>query len=95
MARHSGTLRLNFYRSNLRLVFEQGKLIDIGAYEPKHVEDADVLFPDLTFLQLLFGYRSFEELDYAFADCFALNAEAAVLIKLLFPRRPSDINPLQ
>ena len=95
MAGHSGTLRLNFYRSNLRLVFEQGKLIDIGAYEPKHVEDADVLFPDLTFLQLLFGYRSFEELDYAFADCFALNAEAAVLIKLLFPRRPSDINPLQ
>jgi predicted acetyltransferase len=94
MAGHNGTLRLNFYRSNLTLLFEKGKLIEIGAYEPDHVEDADALFPDLTFLQLLFGYRSFDELDFAFADCYAENAEAAVLLNCLFPRRPSDISPL-
>jgi ribosomal protein S18 acetylase RimI-like enzyme len=94
MAGHSGTLRLNFYRSNLTLLFEKGKLREIGTYEPNHIEDADVLFPDLTFLQLLFGYRSYEELDFAFADCYTVNAEAAVLLNCLFPRRPSDINPL-
>jgi hypothetical protein len=94
MAGHSGTLRLNFYRGNLRLVFERGELVDVGTYEPKHVEDADALFPDLTFLQLLFGYRSYEELNYAFADCYAANAEAAILLNCLFPRRPSDVNPL-
>ncbi len=94
MAGHSGMLRLNFYRSNLRLVFERGELVGVGSYEAKNVEDADALFPDLTFLQLLLGYRSLEELDYAFADCYAANAEAAVLLNCLFPRRPSDINPL-
>ena len=94
MAGHNGTLRLNFYRSNLTLLFDQGKLREIGTYEPNHVEDADALFPDLAFLQLLFGYRSFDELDFAFADCYACNPEAAVLLNCLFPRRPSDINPL-
>lgn len=94
MAGHNGTLRLNFYRSNLTMQFEQGRLMKIGSYDPDHVEDADALFPDLTFLQLLFGYRSFEELDFAFADCYAEKAEAAVLLNCLFPRRPSDINPL-
>ena len=95
MAGHSGTLRLNFYRSNLTLLFEKGRLKEIGTYEPGHVEDAEALFPDLTFLQLLFGYRSFEQLDFAFADCYAINAEAAVLLNCLFPRRPSDVSPLQ
>ena len=94
MAGHNGTLRLNFYRSNLTMQFEQGRLMKIVSYDPDHVEDADALFPDLTFLQLLFGYRSFEELDFAFADCYAEKAEAAVLLNCLFPRRPSDINPL-
>jgi predicted acetyltransferase len=94
MAGHSGKLRLNFYRSTLTLLFEQGRLKELGSYEPGHVEDADALLPDLTFLQLLFGYRSFEELDFAFADCYASDAEAAVLLNCLFPRRPSDINPL-
>ena len=55
------------------------------------MEDADALFPDLTFLQLLFGYRSYDELDMAFADCFANNAEAAVLLNALFPKRPSYV----
>lgn len=94
MAGHSGTLRLNFYHSNLTLRFEHGRLKEIGSYEPKHVEDADALFPDLTFLQLLFGYRSYDELDRAFADCYADNVAAAVLLRCLFPRIPSDINPL-
>ncbi len=94
MAGYSGKLRINFYRDNLCLQFEQGRLTKVTNFEPKNIEDADALFPDLTFLQLLFGYRSFEELDYAFADCYAKNTEAAVLLKSLFPRRPSDIVPL-
>lgn len=57
-------------------------------------EDADALFPELTFLQLLFGYRSYEELDAAFADCYAEKAEAAVLLNALFPKRPSFVRGL-
>ncbi len=49
-----------------------------------------VCFPDLTFLQLLFGYRSFDELDYAFADCFAED-EARPLVRALFPKQALDV----
>jgi hypothetical protein len=93
MAGHSGTTKLNFYTSNMTLVFEEGKLTEIGTYEPKRLEQGDAAFPELTFLQLLFGYRSFDELDYTFADCYA-NEETAVLLPILFPKRYSDVTPL-
>ncbi|MFN2134807.1 MAG: GNAT family N-acetyltransferase [Candidatus Promineifilaceae bacterium] len=94
MAGHSGMLRLNFYRDTLRLTFDRGRMTAIDQYEPKAVEDADALFPNLTFLQLLFGHRSLDELDHAYADCYAANAEAAVLLRALFPPRPSWIGAL-
>lgn len=93
MAGHSGTTKLNFFTSNMTLVFAEGKLVEIGTYEPKRLEQGDAAFPDLSFLQLLFGYRSFVELDYAFADCYA-NEETAVLLPILFPKKYSDVTPL-
>jgi hypothetical protein len=87
---HSGTLRLNFYHSQITLEFEKGKLAQIGTYEPKHFEDGDAFFPELTFLQLLFGYRSFQQLREAFADCFPENNDAPVLLSILFPPLPSQ-----
>jgi hypothetical protein len=94
MAGHSGTLRVNFYRGCLALTFENGRLSKIGAYEPKGYFDSDVFFPDLSFLRLLFCHRSFGEIEAAFADCIAENSEGAVLLDCLFPKQPSDINPL-
>jgi GNAT superfamily N-acetyltransferase len=93
MAGHSGTLRLNFYTDTLKLTFENGELTEIGRYRPATVEDGDALFPDLTFLQMLFGHRSYDELDRAFPDLFA-NAEGIVLLEALFPKRPSYIRGL-
>jgi hypothetical protein len=43
---------------------------------------------------LLFGYRSLEELDRAFADCRPGGGDARVLLAALFPRRPSDLRPV-
>jgi len=93
MAGHSGTVKLNFYTSNMTLVFVEGKLTEVGMYEPKELQQGDGVFPELTFLQLLFGYRSFAELDFALADCYA-NDETAVLLPILFPKRISDVTPL-
>lgn len=87
LAGHSGTVRLNFYHSQLTLVFVGGKLQEMGSYEPNNTYDADALFPDLTFLQLVFGYRSLDELDHARADCGVENAETAVLLNILFPKQ--------
>ena len=91
MAGHTGTAHLNFYQSQMTLVFEKGQLKEVGTYEPKFMQEGDANFPDLTFLQLLFGYRSLGELDRARADCYAENAETAVLLNIVFPKRPSDV----
>ena len=88
-------MRLTFYRDGLRLVFEQGCLVTVEAWQPApqgHTGEAG--FPDLTFLQLLFGYRSLDELKYSFADCWTSNDTIHVLLNALFPRQPSDILPV-
>lgn len=89
MAGYSGALKLNFYLAQLKVDFKNGKLVGAGPYRPEHFFDADAFFPDLTFLQLLFGYRSLDELNYARADCYADNADAAVLLNALFPKQHS------
>lgn len=88
---HTGAIKMSFYLSEMKLVFEDGKLAEVGTYERKLIDDGDACFPDLTFLQLLFGRRSLEELDMAFADCFAKNAETAVLLDILFPKKHSKV----
>lgn len=94
LAGHSGDLRLNLYRHHIKLPFKAGCLQEIATYAPKHSEDGDVAFPELTFLEPLFGYRSYEELTLSFADCYAESAEAEVLFNILFPKRPSHVNVL-
>jgi hypothetical protein len=91
IAGHTGSLRLNLYRDHVLLAFEGGRLTDVGAYAPKSLAGGDATFPDLSFLQLLLGYRSLEELDRSFADCGTDNAEAAILLNVLFPKRASNV----
>ncbi|MBN1460432.1 MAG: GNAT family N-acetyltransferase [Armatimonadetes bacterium] len=85
---HTGELKLNFYRDGVRLVFARGKLKKVEAWKPAEGESAS--FPFLTFLQLLFGRRSYEELNAAYADCEA-RGEAAVLLDILFPKMASEV----
>jgi hypothetical protein len=49
--------------------------------------------PDLTFLQLLFGYRSLAELLEARADCQAQSESGRALVEVLFPKLASDLMP--
>lgn len=94
LAGHTGTLKINLYRQRLALVWKSGKLREIGTFAVKRLEDGDIRFPNLTFLQILFGYRSFEELYHAHADCYDSNAEARLLAEVLFPKIPSNVRPL-
>jgi len=88
MAGHTGTVRVNFYRDRLTLGFENGRLTTVGSYEAKRLEEGDAAFPELTFLHMVFGHRSLEELRHLHVDCWA-NEEATVLLPILFPKRPS------
>jgi hypothetical protein len=92
MVGHTGELTLSFYRSGVKLLFAQGRLVAVELWMP----EGDVgmgRFPGLTFVQLLFGYRSLAELDRAFADCFA-TLEARLLLNALFPKQPSEVWPV-
>jgi predicted acetyltransferase len=91
LASYTGQLRLNFYRSGLVLSFEAGQLRDIQAYQPEQPSDGDVMFHELTFLDVLFGRRSLGELHYIWPDCHATTETSALLINSLFPRQPSCI----
>lgn len=93
-ASQSRELRLSFYRTGLRMKIEHGKMIAIEPWKPTPKEGGEAAFPGLTFLQLLFGYRSFEELKYAFADCWCDSDEVRTLLDILFPKKLSNVYPI-
>ncbi len=88
---HSGELKLNFYRTGLHLQFTEGRLVGIAAWQPTADERGQAAFPDLTFLQLLFGYTSLDELDQTFPDCIIRTDDAHALLDVLFPKQASNI----
>jgi hypothetical protein len=106
-AGHTWTLTLGFYTDGVRLVLERGTVTRVEAWRPditvRGLEfgrpSSDprrplVMFPDRTFLQLLFGFRGLAELEAAFVDCVVRTNEARVLLDALFPKRPSDVWPV-
>jgi GNAT superfamily N-acetyltransferase len=92
LAGHTGELKISFYRDGLRLAFERGKLVAAERWVPPSLAEAGgAKFPGLTFLQLLFGYRAVEELEHAFADVGVHSEEARALLRVLFPKQPSQV----
>lgn len=92
---HSGELRISFYRDGLLLGFEEGRLVKAEPWKPfPQGHSGEAAFPGLTFLQLLVGYRSIQELKNAFVDCWTENDEIQALLEALFPRQPSDVTPV-
>ena len=91
-AGYTGELKVSFYRSGLQFKFREGS-ISVEGWKPERVEEGEAAFPDLTFLQLLFGYRSLEELQYAFPDCSASTDDARALLPILFPKKASAVWP--
>jgi len=104
---HTGELRLSFYRSGVRLALDGGRVKSVEAWPPPRamagldfsLPSADprrpsAMFPDLTFLQLLFGHRSLDELEAAFPDCVTRGLEVRALLQVLFPKAPSKVWPI-
>ena len=92
---YTGELTMNFFRSGLRLVFDQGRLTDAADFRAEGWDPHyNAGFPPLVFLQLLFGRRSLAELRYAYADIDA-DQIGRSLLEALFPARPSWVLPLE
>lgn len=89
---YTGKVHVSFYRSGLRMAFEQGRLVGVDPWMPGPRElEGDIAFPGLTFLQLLFGYRSLDELSSAFPDCWTNSNETRALMDAMFPKRSSQV----
>jgi predicted N-acetyltransferase YhbS len=85
---HTGTLCISWYRSGVRLVLDGG-LLEVEEWSPCDEERGDLAFPGLTFLSLVFGHRSLQDLRAAHPDCSFWTPSAAPLADALFPPRPS------
>jgi hypothetical protein len=107
LAGHTADLRLGFYRSGVRLRIEDGSLETAEAWTPpldtvgqemglpsSDPRRPSALFPGQTFLQLLFGHRSLDELEHAFWDVQVRTGETRALLNVLFPRQASDVWPV-
>lgn len=88
---YSGEMKISFYKTGLRLVFERGKLVTVEGWRPAPEDDGHAAFPDLTFLQILFGYRSLQELRLSFADCWWQTETIRALLEILFPKKNSSV----
>jgi hypothetical protein len=94
-AGQTARVTLDFYRSALLMDFVCGKLAGVETI-PSSLERSDWAgFPGLTFLQLLLGYRTVEEIEHLFADCFT-NSQVPTreLLNTLFPKKTSNIWPV-
>lgn len=91
MAGFSCKMKLNFYTSGINLTLEKGKIVELAPWEKPWYEDASAHFPNLTFLQLLFGYRDVQTLEDAYADIYYPHEFAKPLLKAMFPQKHSNV----
>jgi hypothetical protein len=86
--RYTGDLKIGFYDlTGLTIHFENGRITSVTQGElPQYEGDAD--FPYLTFLNVLFGHRTLDELAYVLPEV-TFNRKAAVLLDALFPAKRS------
>ncbi len=86
--RYTGELKINFFdKTGLVMRFEQGKL---SSAEDRRLDfrEENAGFPFHSFLNLVFGYQSIDDLKKTLPDSFA-RRDAHVLLDILFPVKPS------
>ena len=98
---YTGDLKLGFVHGGLHMRLEGGRIASVEPRVPTQdnlsatAATVDALFPGLIFLQLLFGFRSVEEIEYAYPDCIVTSGEARALLGALFPKRHSMVYAIQ
>lgn len=94
VAGHTGGLRLNFYRTGMRLNIVDGRITEVGAWTPTHERDGDAGFTGNLFIPLLFGHRTLDSLREMDRDCWTRDNETTVLLNALFPKQSSHVMAL-
>ena len=95
-ADHSGAIKVSLGDVGMRITLAAGRVASAEPWGPTRANrwanqrQYDAIFPGLVFLQLLFGFRSTTDLEYAFPDCRAGVDETRALLDSLFPKGPSN-----
>lgn len=87
---HSGEYLIGMNSNGIRITLENGH-IRFDPWKPNYADEGNAGFPMLTFLQILFGYRSFEELKYVFPDCWWSDENTRIVVNALFPKKNSSL----
>jgi len=93
-ANYTGELKLNFYRDGLSLSFENGQLKTVKNLSFDELENSSAAFPPLTFVHMVFGYRTIDEIKYMHKDCGTKDDLTAHLLDALFPKKISKVWPI-
>ncbi len=90
---HSGQLTISFYRTALRLLVDNGR-VTVQDWPDPNFRTADACFPGFSFLKLVLGYRTIDELEFASPDCQTREGIPRRLLDALFPRCDSTVWPI-
>lgn len=92
--RYTGAIKINFHDlTGLRIQFDEGRITGVESIdltEPKDWFRCDAAFPYHTFLNLVFGHRTYREIKHIMIEAWA-TGKAEVLLNTLFPVKPSHI----
>ncbi len=85
----TGTVAINLYTEAVRLVFDAGRLTSVTR-DPEILQsgNADISLPTESFLHLLLGNRTLDDLERRIADCRLGTDAGVLLLDVLFPRMP-------
>lgn len=86
--RHTGRLRVGFYRSGAQIEFDRGKVVAVDRLGQE--EDVDCSLPPMALAPLILGQRTVEELRAAYPDV-SVGGVPRLLLNTLFPRTPAFI----
>lgn len=79
----TGTLQITMFRNGIEIAIDSGRITGIDAWKADSLWHAPA-FPELTFLQLVFGRRRCKELSDIYVDC-NLDDHSALVLDSLFP----------
>lgn len=95
IAGYSGEVTITFHPNGLRIGFDEGRLTIAELLPNAPHRSADAAIPGLTFLQLLLGSRTLEELKRAFPfETYVRTERAHALLNTLFPKASSAVWPV-
>ena len=92
---YTGDIKISFVGDGVRIQFEMGQLVGVCRWIPEQSDSRlapkvrDAMYPGLTFLQVLFGFRSVDEIEYAFPDCILTSDQTRQILDVMFPKNAS------